>query len=69
MTQCTIAIGCTPPKNFSSLKNHFSAPNHRIDMKVFVHDPNTSKNNWKFVESFFIIKNWHKKYKNLVSVV
>ena len=61
--------GCTHPKNCSSLKNHFSEPNYRTDMKIFVYDPNTSKNIWEFFESFFIIKNWQKKYKNLVSVV
>ena len=61
--------GCTPPKNCSSLKNHFSTPNHRTDMNFFVYDPNSSKNNWEFFQVFFIIKNWQKKYKNLVSVV
>ena len=39
-------------KNCSILKNHFSAPNHRTDMKFFVYDPNTSKNKWKFFEVF-----------------
>ena len=70
LDQCTIVIGVhPPPKNCSSLTNHLSAPNHRTDMKFCVYDPNTSKNNWEFFESFFIIKNWQKKYKNLVSVV
>ena len=32
-------------------------------MKLFVYDPNTSKNNSEFFESFVIIKNWQKKYK------
>jgi len=53
--------GCTPPRTYSSLTSHFSAPNHRKDMKLFVHDPNTSKNAWHFFKSFFTIKNWQTK--------
>ena len=59
--QCTIAIGVHPPRTCSSLKNNFSAPNDRTDMKIFVYDPNTSKNNWEFKKKFFI-KNWQNKY-------
>ena len=40
---CAIAIGCTPPRTCLCLKNHFSASNHRTDMKLFVYDLNTSK--------------------------
>ena len=29
---CTIIFWVHPPRNCSSLKNHFSAPNHRTDM-------------------------------------
>ena len=32
-------------------------------MKLFVWDPNTSKNEWDFFQVIFIIKNWQKKYK------
>ena len=32
----TIAIGVHPPKNCSSLKNHFSAPYHRTDINIVV---------------------------------
>ena len=67
--QSTKAIGVQPPRTYSSLTSHFSAPNHRTDMKLFVYDPNTSKNEWNVFQFFFIIKNWQKKYKNLVSVV
>ena len=68
--QCKITFWVHhPPRTWSSLKNHFSAPNHRTDMTFFVYDPNTSKNIWKFVQVFFIIKNCQKKYNNLVSVV
>ena len=58
-----------PPRTFSSLKIHFSAPNHRTDMKLFVYEPNTSKNECKFFSNFFSMKNWPKKYKSIVSVV
>ena len=45
-------LGCTPPRTCSSLKNHFSAPNHCTDMKLSVYDPNTSKNEWNFFKFF-----------------
>ena len=62
--QCTIAIGVhPPPRTCSSLKNPFSAPNHRTDMKLFVYNPNINKNEWNFFQFFFIIKNWQKMYK------
>ena len=38
-------------------------------MKIVVYDPNTSKNEWKFYQVFFIMKNWQKKYKNIVQIV
>ena len=45
--------GCTPSRTCSSLKIHFSAPNHCTYMKLFVYDPNTSKNEWIFFPNFF----------------
>ena len=62
-TTALLRSGCTPPRTCSSLKNHSSAPNHRTDMKLFVYDRNTSKNELTFFQVFFIIKNWQKKYK------
>ena len=47
---------CTPPRTCSSLKNHFSAPNHRTDIKKIVYDPNTSKNKKKFFKAFHHFK-------------
>ena len=55
--------GCTPPKNCSCLKNHFSAPNHYTDMKFFVYDPNTSKNNWGIFQVFSLLKIGRKSIK------
>ena len=61
--QCTIAIGVHPPKNCSSLKNHFSAPYHSTDMTFFVYDPNTSKNKWTFFQVFSLLKIGRKSIK------
>ena len=47
----------------------WGAPNPCTDMTIFVYDPNTSKNKLNFFKTFFIIKNWQKKYKNLVPMV
>ena len=55
--------GWTPPRNCSSLKNHFSAPNHRTYMKFFVYDSNTSKNNWEFFQVFLLLKIGRKSIK------
>ena len=65
---CTIAIRVGQPlpplfkldKSFLSIKSFY---------RLFVYDPNTSKNEWKKFQVFFIIKNWQKKYKNLDRLV
>ena len=44
-------------------QDHFSAPNHRTDMKLFVYDPNTSKNECNFFQVCYILKNWQKSRK------
>ena len=61
--QCTILFGVHPPRTCSSLKNYFSAPNHSTDMKFVVYDPNTSKNKWKFVNVFSLLKIGRKSIK------
>ena len=43
LSNALLHSGCTTPRTCSSLKIHFSAPNHPTDMKLFVYDPNTSK--------------------------
>ena len=53
--------GCTPPRTYSSLTSNFSAPNHRKDMKLFVHDPHTSKNAWNNFQFFLLLKIGRKK--------
>ena len=58
-----------PPRTCSSLKNHFSAPNNRTEMKLFVYDPNSSNNEWTYFQVFLLQNNGRKKYKNLVWMV
>ena len=45
--------GCTLPRNCSSLKTCFSAPNHGTDMKLFVFDRNNSKNEYNLFSIFY----------------
>ena len=63
MHNCNRGATPTPPKTCSNLKIHFSAPNHRTDMKLFVNDPNTSKNEWN-LEFVSFLKIGRKGIKN-----
>ena len=56
------------PSTCSSLTSHFSAPNHCKDMKLFVRDPNTSKNAWNNFQVFLLLK-IGRTNKNPVSVI
>ena len=41
-TNSLLRLGCTPPKNWSTLTSDFSATNNRKDMKLFVYVSKTS---------------------------